>query len=66
MFSIVITEKIATKYFGEYDALNKSIYIDDVLYNITGILRDIPGNSHMKFDYLYSIDAKITRGELES
>ncbi len=51
--SVVLTEATAKKYFGDADAaMNKSIYIDDDIKGInlivTGILKNIPSNSHLQ------------------
>jgi putative ABC transport system permease protein len=59
---IVITEKMAEKYFGQQDAFGKTMIfqpnpgmgIPDVPLKITGILKKIPTNSHFTFDFLCS------------
>jgi len=54
-YSILITEEMADKYFGEEDPLGKVLNFnnrDD--YRITGVLRNIPHNSHFRFDFLAS------------
>lgn len=53
--SIVITEGIAKKYFGEEDALGKILSITNLDFKVTGLMKDIPENSHLKFDMLVSI-----------
>lgn len=56
--SVVLTEKIAHKYFGDENPLDKLILIgegvDKARYKITGIAADSPGNSHFKFNVLLS------------
>ncbi|MDF7816008.1 ABC transporter permease [Runella sp. MFBS21] len=54
---IVISKKLADKYFPNQDALGKTIRIDskdDMM--VTGILAEIPKNSSLKFDFLMSYD----------
>ncbi|WP_461044482.1 ABC transporter permease [Spirosoma harenae] len=54
---IVITQKIADKYFKGKDPMGKIIRVDntdDLM--VTGILADMPDNSSLKFDYLMSYD----------
>jgi len=54
-YSVVITEEIAEKYFGDEDPLGNVITFnnkDD--YKITGVLKNIPHNSHFRFDFLAS------------
>lgn len=51
--SIVMTGEMAKKYFGDQDAVGKTITINnrhDV--TVTGILKNIPFNSHIRFDFL--------------
>lgn len=51
--SMVITEKIAKKYFGQTDAVGKSLVVNDTIhYRITGVIKDIPTQSHFTFDFL--------------
>ncbi|MCV9388514.1 ABC transporter permease [Reichenbachiella ulvae] len=53
MHSIVITESLAKAMFGEEDPINKVIRVDDEgNLKVTGILKDIPSNSTLEFDYL--------------
>ena len=56
--SLVLTEKMARKYFGDEDPVGKTLTIagwttDD--YKISGVLEDVPHNSHVQFDFLGSI-----------
>jgi predicted permease len=51
--SIIISEKIAEKYFGEEDPLGKTITINNKnVFTVTGILKDVPHNSYLQFDIL--------------
>jgi putative ABC transport system permease protein len=53
--SIVLTESAAKKYFGKDDALGKTIDIDQMgPYVVSGVIKDIPANSHFTFDFLIS------------
>jgi len=54
--SIVLTESIATKYFGAGDPMGKTIYIDDWKPRVvTAVIKDIPANTHFKIDFLVTI-----------
>ena len=56
-FSIVLTQEIAEKYFGKEDPMGKILKFDNRYdYTITGILKEIPANSHLKFDFLISLE----------
>jgi len=54
--SMVITKSMATKFFGNNSCLGKSLENDkgDV-YKITGVIQDVPKNSHLVFNALISI-----------
>ena len=54
--SVVITETIAYKYFGNENPIGKVITINgENTFQIMGVLEDIPFNSHMKFHFLFPI-----------
>lgn len=53
-FSIVLTETMAKKYFGDENPVGQQIKMDYDMYNITGVMKDVPENSHFKFDNLIS------------
>jgi putative ABC transport system permease protein len=55
--SIVLTEEYARKYFGDEDAMGKSLRIerDTNYYTITGVMEDVPVNSHIQFKMLGSL-----------
>jgi len=58
-FSLVISEKIATKYFGKTDPVGKTIRLQNFQdYKITGVMKNIPGNSHLHFDILASFSSR--------
>lgn len=51
--SIVITESTAKALFGDQDAMNKSIILDNANeLKVSAVLKDIPGNSTFQFDCL--------------
>jgi putative ABC transport system permease protein len=54
-FSIVLTEKIAKKYFGDADPVGQSLQNQqNEEFKITGVIKDVPSNSHFRFDALVS------------
>jgi ABC-type antimicrobial peptide transport system permease subunit len=51
--SIVLSEEMAARYFGEKNPLGKILRINDQFdFSVTGIMRNIPSNSHIQFDFL--------------
>jgi putative ABC transport system permease protein len=62
-FTILVTESTALKFFKSTDeALNNTIFWDGRDYQITGILKDVPENSHIQFEALLSM-VTYTKGE---
>jgi len=57
--TVVITDEMATKYFGEEDPMGKVIEVgvDRTKFEVTGVLKKYPGNSHLKFDFLASLES---------
>lgn len=53
--SLVLTETAAKSYFGDEYPIGKIISVDHAFdYVVTGVMRDVPANSHIAFDMLGS------------
>lgn len=51
--SVVLTETAAAKYFGSEDPIGKTLKIENQIdLAVTGVIKNIPDNSHMRFDLL--------------
>ncbi len=62
-FTIVISESMAAKYFGREDAMGQIMGVDNVYdFKVTGIMRDIPANTHMRPDMFTSYSSLATIG----
>ncbi|MGM9506683.1 ABC transporter permease [Larkinella sp. GY13] len=54
--SVVLTEKTARKFFGEGTALGQTLRTNDTTsYQVTGVIEDVPRNSHFTFNALLSL-----------
>jgi len=55
-FTIIITEKQAFKYFGKSDVAGELLLFDfwEDPMEIVGVMKDLPQNTHLKFDFLIS------------
>jgi ABC-type antimicrobial peptide transport system permease subunit len=53
--SIIITESAAKRYFGNDDPMGKILQSELGDMAVTGVLKDVPLNSHFHFDLLISI-----------
>ncbi len=53
--AVVLSESMVEKYFGDENPIGKVITGDDLYkFTVKGIMRDMPGNSHLHFDFLAS------------
>ncbi len=56
---LVLTQSLAKKYFGDEDPMGKTIEVqasgDKLFFQVTGVMEDIPENSHFRFDMLISM-----------
>jgi putative ABC transport system permease protein len=54
-YSIILTEALAKKCFGEQDPLGKVMQISNNDMQVTGVIQNAPENSHLQFDYVFPI-----------
>lgn len=52
--SIVITRSMAKKYFGDRDPMGEQMKFWGSDLTVTGVIDDVPHNSHLQFDFLIS------------
>lgn len=65
-FTCVISEKMARIYFGDRDPIGQTLHMHDDDYNdelakVTGVFKEVPANTHLKFDVLFSYKTLYTR-----
>ena len=54
--TIVITESFASKYFGKDNPMGETLTTSNFgSCRVTGVIKDVPANSHMRFDCLLSM-----------
>jgi len=51
---IILTEKTAAKYFGDTDPIGKTLITGERTFEVTGVIKDVPFNSHFRFDAVAS------------
>ncbi|MBB5397689.1 ABC transporter permease [Mucilaginibacter sp. AK015] len=56
---VVLTQSTAKRYFGDADPVGKTLQVgsDSSLYQVTGLMKDCPSNSQIKFDLLASFSS---------
>ena len=68
MHSMVITEPIAAKYFGETNPVGKPLRVSGGVFSgdfvVTGVVEKLPVNSHLQFDFLLPIQFILENSRL--
>jgi putative ABC transport system permease protein len=54
--TLVISERMALKYFGHGNPVGQTIEVNDETYEITGMVADCPENTHLKYDLIASME----------
>ena len=66
--SVVITESMAKKYFPQSaptKIVGKTLTVDDTsVYKITGVIKDVPEESHFHYDFFVSMYGQLSRYEI--
>ena len=66
-FSLVISESTAKRYFGDEPAMGKTLTVEEQIpMEITGIMKDLPAQSHFRIDLLGSMSSfrQMRRGQM--
>ncbi|WP_414617949.1 ABC transporter permease [Dyadobacter sp. 32] len=67
--SVVITETVAKRYFGDAEPLGKVLTLTTEWqggdYVVEGVVKDLPANSHMQFDLLFSIEKLLANAQFQ-
>ncbi|MDB5090315.1 MAG: Acetylornithine deacetylase [Mucilaginibacter sp.] len=61
VYTIVVTEKAAKKFFGNSrDVIGKTVRMDNAVnYTVTGVVKDLPQNATLQFEWLAPYEAQI-------
>ena len=61
--TVVVSETMATMIFGNENPMGKVIAVDEIyMFTVTGIMRDMPKNSHFRADFLASFSSLAANG----
>jgi putative ABC transport system permease protein len=59
--TVVLTERIAKKYFGGKNPVGRFIRLNDEAdFAVTGVIKDVPSHSHLQFDILVSFETRLS------
>ncbi|CAN5585643.1 ABC transporter permease [soil metagenome] len=62
-YAMVLSETAAKKYFGTTDCINKTLTLDSkITATVTGVMKDIPQNSHFRTEIFLSMSSLIKEG----
>ncbi|WP_373552119.1 ABC transporter permease [Haliscomenobacter sp.] len=53
--TVVLSERMAEKYFGKKSPLGQTLFFNDTQYTVTGVAENLPLNSTVRFDFLLSM-----------
>ncbi len=64
---MVLTSRTARQLFGDSEALGRTVTLgEDQEYKVTAVLKDLPQNSHLRFDMLVPLTSRWPLETLES
>ncbi|NJN28631.1 MAG: FtsX-like permease family protein [Cyclobacteriaceae bacterium] len=55
--TMVLTRELAIRYFGDIDVLGKTVETQGQVYKVTGVIENVPKNSHFTFNGLVSVNS---------
>ncbi|HTE27412.1 ABC transporter permease [Flavitalea sp.] len=65
--AVVLTESMARKYFGDNDPMGKVLNVQNELdLKVTGLIKDLPGNTHLPFNFIISFESIRKRLNVEN
>jgi putative ABC transport system permease protein len=60
--NIILSESAVERFFGEADPMGQAIEVSawaDGTFIVTGVAKEVPGNSHLQFDFLMPMSALL-------
>ena len=64
-YRVLISQSTANNFFGDVDPLGKIIYdTNQKSYEVEGVFRDVPANSHLDFDIVISFETIRAEGKM--
>lgn len=58
LYSVIISESKAKKYFGKIDVIGETLGVDGVDYSVQGVIKDAPPNSSFHYDFYMTVAAR--------
>ena len=65
--TVAVSKRAAKRYFGKEDPLGKVLVVNNSeRYTVTAVYKNIPANSHLKTDFLFSFSTIVAPQNLEN
>jgi putative ABC transport system permease protein len=64
--SIILTESAAKKYFGDKNPLGETLLMENHSLRVTGIIHDVPDQSHIHFEAIVPLSFQINQWKSET
>jgi ABC-type antimicrobial peptide transport system permease subunit len=58
LYSVIISESKARKYFGKIDVVGETLGVDGVDYSVQGVIKNTPPNSSFHYDFYMTVAAR--------
>ncbi|MFH1194891.1 MAG: ABC transporter permease [bacterium] len=59
--TVVITESISNKYFGNINPVGEILLLDTTAYEVDGVIKNFPANTHLRKDFLICFQTSLDR-----
>lgn len=61
--NVVLTESLARKYFANDNPVDQLLTVGGQEVRVSGVIKDVPDNSHIQFDFLVPIESRLLSNE---
>ncbi|MEP2668194.1 MAG: ABC transporter permease [Cyclobacteriaceae bacterium] len=61
--NVVLTESLARKYFANDNPVDQLLTVGGQEVRVSGVIKDVPDNSHVQFDFLVPIESRLLSNE---
>jgi len=62
VYSIILNETLAMKFFGRTDVINEALVFEDIPVRVSAVIKDLPKYSSLQFEYLISYNLLLDQG----
>lgn len=59
--SVILSEMMAKRFFNSIDVVGQTLLVGNDVYQVTGVLKDFPSNTHLDLQILYSMESQASQ-----